>query len=759
MKIRHLLAKSTKDQENPRREETLVGHTEAVIEAASAFNEILASSITALFDHEYSQQMWEDALFCAAWLHDLGKANDHFQRMLRDSNFYQGIRHETLGFVVLNHLLSDTLDQIASDKNYPHWFRAAVFFSVSGHHLKFPDQKERGGLKVDFIGSHSQMKKLLEIGKQRFSLETMPETVDMRYSLGLFSGIDEKVDETARELYVDFSKREKLFIAVLKSFLMCADIAGSALPEKIGNKGQRQNIREWLIKRILPVLTEQQLKVVVQKKLEGCAPKKFQETAENTEKRTSLIEAGCGSGKTAAAYLWASKQAVGKRLFFCYPTTATAAEGFAGYLPDPDFEAILVNSRAEVDYRLLPNMPERPGSQREFRDMQLEALETWPIPVVVCTVHTVLGLLQNVRRGIVSVPSMIRSAFVFDEVHAYDSKLFRHFLRFLEVFKNVPVLMMTATLPPSRKKALDKVCEERGGIFYIQGPEDRENAKRYFLQRSDKEYAWIKAQEVLISGGKVLWVCNTVPRVLNIIEEARKKKLPLQPFHSRYRYKDRLKRQRKVVDGFEPNEPAMLAITTQVAEMSLDLSADLLISEYAPIASMIQRLGRLNRFEDIPSICKMALFIKPENALPYVERKCDEGLFWDKIESWFDIVADNESKSQKELADAFIEIEEKETIIEDRVVCDWIDDPRISLTNRKSIMDPGYTLNVVRQEDLKKGPADEIVIPMPFPKRNIWETWMKIKRGKYRIAPTGTIEYDPTDGGKYAKEEPKDFII
>ncbi len=38
-----------------------------------------------------------------------------------------------------------------------------------------------------------------------------------------------------------------------------------------------------------------------------------------------------------------------------------------------------------------------------------------------------------------------------------------------------------------------------------------------------------------------------------------------------------------------------LAVTTQVAEMSLDISADLLVTDLAPVPALIQRLGRLNR--------------------------------------------------------------------------------------------------------------------------------------------------------------------
>lgn len=69
----------------------------------------------------------------------------------------------------------------------------------------------------------------------------------------------------------------------------------------------------------------------------------------------------------------------------------------------------------------------------------------------------------------------------------------------------------------------------------------------------------------------------------------------LQPllYHSRFRYGDRVKHHRAVVEAFKQDQP-VLAITTQVAEMSLDLSATLLVTQVADPAGLIQRLGRLN---------------------------------------------------------------------------------------------------------------------------------------------------------------------
>ena len=43
----------------------------------------------------------------------------------------------------------------------------------------------------------------------------------------------------------------------------------------------------------------------------------------------------------------------GLRVFFCYPTTGTASEGYRDYLKDVDLPKGLIHGRAEVNMRLL----------------------------------------------------------------------------------------------------------------------------------------------------------------------------------------------------------------------------------------------------------------------------------------------------------------------------------------------------------------------------------------------------------------------
>ena len=418
-----------------------------------------------------------------------------------------------------------------------------------------------------------------------------------------------------------------------------------------------------------------------------------------------------------------------------YPTTTTASEGFAGYLRDPDFDAILMHSRATIDYRLLANMPLPNHEENELRQAGLEALEAWPMPAVVCTTHTVLGILENVRRSLYTWPSLVQSVFVFDEIHAFSDRLFSYLLRFLRVFTGAEVLLMTATLQPSRRKALEDACKHRGGLLTVLGPQEREMAKRYHLVDAAGNDPWTEVVEVLNNNGKVLWVCNTVRRAMEMVGDAIKRGLPVQPFHSRYRYRDRLKRQQAIIQGFKSEAP-ILAVTTQVAEMSLDISADLLISEYAPVPAMIQRLGRLNRFEEIPLQVKKAIFIQPPTALPY----SDEDYLG--LREWISAVTDGTPKSQLELSQTFINISETQrsvTEIQTVSFCSWIDGLWRSLKDQRTIEEASFSIEVIREEDRDENPI-EMAILMPIPKGDAWREWGKVNR--FFVAPAGSLSYD-----------------
>ena len=99
-------------------------------------------------------------------------------------------------------------------------------------------------------------------------------------------------------------------------------------------------------------------------------------------------------------------------------------------------------------------------------------------------------------------------------------------------------------------------------------------------------------------------------------------------YHSRFRLKDRQKRHTETVNAFaysQGKQQRAIAVTTQVCEMSLDLDADILITELAPISALVQRFGRSNRHLSRGKDFRAQILVyEPEKVLPYKKEKLDK---------------------------------------------------------------------------------------------------------------------------------------
>jgi CRISPR-associated endonuclease/helicase Cas3 len=133
------------------------------------------------------------------------------------------------------------------------------------------------------------------------------------------------------------------------------------------------------------------------------------------------------------------------------------------------------------------------------------------------------------------------------------------------------------------------------------------------------------------AGHRVLWVVNTVRRcqqLARVLRQILGSTLPVGVYHSRFKLEDRQHRHRQTIDAFRAatngEPPPAIAVTTQVCEMSLDLDADLLVTEHAPISSLIQRFGRANRhLRRGPAFRAKLLTYAPESPTPYDKKELD----------------------------------------------------------------------------------------------------------------------------------------
>lgn len=726
----------------------LVEHLQAVELAGSSIVEVVGELILKQLDlpsDEWFSRL-SRALRVACLCHDLGKANEGFQEMVtgkRDTK-QQPARHELLSALLLEDKTSPFRDWALEllkegNEDEAEMLLDCVIGAVAGHHLKMDQEWQKAalalrnacGLKLNMLLTHPDMQGLFK--RQMLSHEIQFSLVKDEPTYLGSRQFRFNIDSNNWRRRLNQDAAWWRFAAAIKALLMAADVAGSAMAPA------GEDIKRWIDSTLSRLIKPEQMNEVVSARLRGAEPRPFQKAIGQSRSRVTLVEAGCGTGKTAAAYMWAAHHAKDKKLFFCYPTTGTATEGFLGYVHETDVEAKLVHSRSIVD---LAGIAQVPDDEENDHLIRIESLNLWSPQVVICTADTVLALIRNNRRGLYNSPSILSGAFVFDELHAYDNQMMAAVPALIKALPGASFLLMTASLPKERKKFLQRHIEE---LCEVPSPTDLEEIPRYEFQRCEIEPAYREAQAAIADKKRVLWICNTVARAQKVRQTlADDCGVPTRNYHSRFKYTDRVRQHRKIIRWFTHRKPkaGIVAVTTQVAEMSLDLDAELLISEVAPIPALIQRLGRLNRrvTPECPGTPRTAIFLTPAGARPYTEEELQ------LAEQWIDeLINLNRPIRQTDLAQRFNALSSQEELQLDTRTA-WLDSGW--LAEPEEVRKPGYSVSVILPEDEKacRESRAEIIrraIPMNY-RADRMEHWQEFK-GQL-IAPSGAIDYNRKTG-------------
>lgn len=648
---------------------TLVGHLEQTFDAAEIIADSLGEKVLDIIGVQTDYVLVRKTLGLAAVFHDLGKASFLFQTMIhnRARKETPPIRHELISdWMLTNHseLWNAVHEFLGADNPSNRWTLVALRSAISGHHLKLSDTRVQGTSYDEFspvYWDHPDLQAVRHLigtvlgrnvswsSGRELSLNIRARWLDQNILNPLILFIEEESK--------NLTESELRLASLIRALLIAADTMGSVFTRT------RDEWRLQHLPKIEQALRNQGLNEQLQSLINqaGNYAKEDQEVSEFQDQvaavtaQITLVEAGCGSGKTLAAYRWA--RASGKPfLFMMYPTTATATQGYHDYALTLGKDAQLVHSRSLVDMEYLGIGEDVEDEKKQTEGVQHEkerisqALERLTHSLTICTADTVLGVMQNYRSSLLLLPVLLQSALVFDEIHSYDDSLFEHMVRFLKTFQ-MPALLMTASLQPERRELLNRVFsgednqdqkqqEHQGkqekqeqqdqdqyqahrdfghNLIIVEGPVRRQHIKRYKIEL---EYAPPLAQmrQALESGKKVLIVLNTVERAVDIYQKVKKElmglKVPLYLYHSHFKYIHRLQRQQEIMTAFE--QGPCCVVTTQISEMSFDISADVLFSEIAPFASVIQRLGRLNRYAESEINPGRAYFWMPDGKNPYL---------------------------------------------------------------------------------------------------------------------------------------------
>lgn len=629
-----LLAKSLRNGQ----EKTLLSHTEDVLQTFRAlFGRIemttrLANCWRRFF--RLTDDEWRAFYACsvpAIIFHDLGKANSGFQQAVkkgdRDS---QLIRHEHLSALILFEApFTRWLDSLPDCRS------EIVVSAVLGHHLKAIQGKIGANTNANrsiFTFYDQGLEQLITYAKQEFQVDP-PSCGDMSLAKSWsYEGanavtftrkreeLDSRLQQFRRRLRKDESAK-RIHTAV-RSALIVADSAASGLTR------ERKDLLQWLE---IAFSEDEQIngdyieRNVIQPRIQQIESRgtifgwhTFQNAAATLPPRALLLSS-CGSGKTLAAWRWIQSHVMAHptaRVIFLYPTRATATEGFRDYVSwGPETDVSLIHGTSAWELQGLFKNPDVRSEKDFTSESRLFAIGYWHRRVVSATVDQFLGFMQHSYASMCLLPMLVDSVVVIDEVHSFDKSLFSALRSFLLYF-DLPVLCMTASLPERRREellecGLDAFPQELSAYPDLH---DRADMKRYHTCRLDDEkVAETVVRKALEQRQTILWVVNTVDRCQKIAS-----RLGWLCYHSGFTLEDRKKRHDEVISAFQERPGPLLAVTTQVCEMSLDLDANVLITEEAPITSLIQRMGRCNRHAKLASKKIGRVFIyRPENSLPY----------------------------------------------------------------------------------------------------------------------------------------------
>lgn len=778
----------------------LTQHSRDVAVACNALS--LTVGRAALFNAGLNDDVFQDfslTLRANGWMQDLGKASSHFQEMVTgEPQIRQLVRHETISGMLmwLEPRLRGWLSPL------PEMIFTASVWGAMGHHRKFDEQTSPGNcLALTVKIAHEDFATVLAEMSSDLGLGQPPHfEVDLVIAQNHKEACDLPARESVRDLQDEFMDCEESFagesarrmLALVKAFGIAADVAASAVAAR-DQWAKDYSLTDYVSESLGIGLRPHDLSSLINKwawdrsktdramRDETSLPpdfsvRKFQNDVAESDSFLTLARAGCGSGKSLAAYMWARNWCDGFdregrtnfRLFFCLPTTGTTTEHFKDYALESGIDASLTHSRARVDLKAIAETAPQEEASADDADAaesaraalnaerdKIESLALWSTPLVVSTADTVLGLMSNARRSIYSLPAIMSSAIVFDEIHAFDDQMFGHLLVFLKNFPRLPVLLMTASLPEERRRAITSV---RPDLNIICGPEEFERMERYQVNHPARdEEVWRAVSDCVAGGGKVLWVCNRVGWANQTYIACRERfdNVASHVYHSRFRYKDRSWRHRCVIDNFKRGGGAAILVATQVAEMSLDLSADLLVTDIAPIPSLIQRMGRLNRRatpDDPPEdrLPKPALIRALPKAGPNVELPYEKDDL-EKAQHWLSALANRDKAlSQHDLSEAFAgfsEAHEYDIAIAEERACFF---SGLWRTRAGMTRGEGYTVSAILEADLKncgeRGSRGEPTrdwlrqyeVSIPFKPAVV--KWNRV--GTVRVAPSEAVAYD-----------------
>lgn len=554
-------------------------------------------------------------------LHDIGKTHPDFQRRLyqRVDDCDIPLRHEITSLLFL---------PLLPKQEWP-----CLIDMLAAHHRSIRHGKRSQGL-LDLVDLN-EPEEVFERHSRKWE-EWSPTALAILEALGLT--IRPITLDEAREAFaycIKYCGDKSYGWSRWKGLLVAADHFASALVD------ESEALAEKLFSQ--PDLT------IFHKRQNPLYPLSLMEASD--ARPHTLVIAPTGAGKTD----FLMRRCKG-RVFYTLPFQASINamfNRFKEYLPDTDIRVLHASSRLMTS-----------NADKEERVLQPFVGSS----IKVLTPHQLAALICG-TRGFESIAIDITGTdVILDEIHSYSEVAQAMVLEIVRALLklNCRIHIGSATMPSDLINRLLQMLGEEPKVNLVKlKKEQLATFDRHMVYKHmEEEQALEEIPQALQRGEKILVVCNRVDRAQTVFKELLRKhgNIPMMLLHSRFRRGDRAALEKRLHKEFEASKEPCIVVATQVVEVSLDISFDLMVTDCAPLDSLIQRFGRINRRRTAESVQKKVL--KPVHIIaPPVDGRDCLPYKKDIMQSSFDQLPDggvlHEEQIQKILDAVYPSIEPK----------------------------------------------------------------------------------------------------
>lgn len=572
-------------------------------------------------------------VFLTIYLHDIGKLTKEFQQNIRQNRRSHEYPHAYYGFFLLHNSFTDTIIDVPVE-----------LAAILGHHTQLYDQlyddhnkfKKPTFLDEDirkFASNAARIYRELAFDDffefNGFNLNTIPEfswngirKLRNRFKSEINTHLNEKKD---------WWRIKSVFSYIFAILQTCDDYASVNFSKFVENDKGNGGVFGAVLKdagEYVPVL---QIGDPVKAILGEREPYEYQKKLMSSGKFVTLF-APCGRGKTEAALLWALnvlKKHRRNKIILAMPTQTTSNAMYDRLIHNFGKENVgLYHGRSFIKLKdeLSKEREEEFDDEKDVEEIRGENFKgnVFFKPVTITTIdHLIYSFVKGFSQADFAFGNLQNAVIIFDEVHYYEKLTLEHLLTLFNLLRkmDIPHLLMSGTLPEFMLKELgdyEHVVDVEGLEFR---PFEIEVHEETMFESGVMEEIVGNYREGLTQ----FVILNTVERAKEFYLQLKErleesfKEPNIMLYHSQFTYADRIKKENEIYQRIR-RRPFIL-VATQVIEISLDISCDVMYSELAPPDALGQRAGRLNRkgkFWKNGLEHKLKIYM-PENHLPYEE--------------------------------------------------------------------------------------------------------------------------------------------